>query len=325
MGRGPDRMPRHRHPRRRRGRIGQSGGALGESAPGGPVNACIGSVKSNIGHTLTAAGSAGLLKVLLAMQGKDAAGHGEFHRGPQSPPAYESSPFRVLSTSRPWQKRAMDTPRRAAISAFGFGGINAHVLLEEVARSPPRQEQPVVHRQSQFTEPASAAAHRHRRHGCSFRPLGQPGRISGTCPGRRRSACEPSAPRRWWGVEQAAWFQREGRDVRSLRGFYLDEIAVAADRFRIPPRELEEMLPQQLLMLKVAAGAIADARFNADAPAAHRRLHRHRARSQHHQFSPALVAFERGPDLERAARAGICPNRNWPTGPRHCATAFTRR
>src|SRR5207245_97414 len=39
-------------------------------------------------------------------------------------------------------------------------------------------------------------------------------------------------------------------------GFYLDEVSAPADRFRIPPRELEEMLPQQLLMLQVAARAL---------------------------------------------------------------------
>ena len=41
------------------------------------------------------------------------------------------SPFTVLSDAKAWEKRTAQTPRRAAVSAFGFGGINAHVLLEE--------------------------------------------------------------------------------------------------------------------------------------------------------------------------------------------------
>ena len=45
-------------------------------------------------------------------------------------------------------------------------------------------------------------------------------------------------------------------------GYYLDSFRLRVDRFRIPPRELEEMLPQQSLMLKVAALAIEDARWN---------------------------------------------------------------
>lgn len=82
----------------------------------------IGSLKSNLGHLITAAGAAGLLKVLAAME------HG---RRPASLHADEpidalsDSPFRVLHHAEPWTG-----PRRAAISAFGFGGNNAHLLVE---------------------------------------------------------------------------------------------------------------------------------------------------------------------------------------------------
>ena len=52
---------------------------------------------------------------------------------------------------------------------------------------------------------------------------------------------------------------RSGSLDPPVRGFYLDSFRLRVDRFRIPPRELEEMLPQQSLMLKVAAEAIEDA------------------------------------------------------------------
>ena len=88
----------------------------------------IGSVKSTVGHLLTAAGAAGVTKVIHA-----------FRDGKLPPTAnYEtpghgldvaSSPFRILTHADEWKRRG--GPRRAAISAFGFGGINAHVLLEE--------------------------------------------------------------------------------------------------------------------------------------------------------------------------------------------------
>src|SRR5438552_2496715 len=94
-----------------------------------PGQCVVGSVKSTVGHLLTGAGSAGLIKVLLAMR------HGMLpptanFRTPAAEIRLAGSPFRVLSVAEPWPRRA-DAPRRAAISGFGFGGINAHVLLEE--------------------------------------------------------------------------------------------------------------------------------------------------------------------------------------------------
>ena len=89
----------------------------------------VGSVKSNIGHALAAAGVAGVIKVLLAMR----------HR--ELPPTlhcdalnehidFASSPFFVNRQRLPWNPAA-GAPRRAAVSAFGFSGTNAHVLIDE--------------------------------------------------------------------------------------------------------------------------------------------------------------------------------------------------
>src|SRR5262249_32279668 len=66
-------------------------------------------------------------------------------------------------------------------------------------------------------------------------------------------APRPGPPSRWWGVDQSDWFGRERGEAP--HGLYFDEVSVAAGRFRIPPREIEEMLPQQALMLAVAAEA----------------------------------------------------------------------
>ncbi|MFT4621368.1 MAG: 3-oxoacyl-(acyl-carrier-protein) synthase/3-hydroxymyristoyl [Myxococcota bacterium] len=85
----------------------------------------IGSVKSNMGHPITAAGGVGLLKIL----GAFAAGQipPTLHTGSPSA-ALLASPFRLLSRAEPWNTHG---PRRAALSAFGFGGNNAHLLVEE--------------------------------------------------------------------------------------------------------------------------------------------------------------------------------------------------
>ena len=89
----------------------------------------LGSVKSNIGHLLTAAGVSGVIKVLLALR----------HRA--IPPAanfeslnghlrLEGSPFFVNQELRPWNVPS-GSPRRACVSSFGFSGTNAHLVLEE--------------------------------------------------------------------------------------------------------------------------------------------------------------------------------------------------
>lgn len=97
----------------------------------------IGSVKTNIGHTDAAAGVAGLIKALLALQ------HGvlppslHFER-PNPNIDFENSPFYVNTSLRQWPRG--ETPRRAGVSSFGLGGTNAHVVLEEAPAPPPPGE-----------------------------------------------------------------------------------------------------------------------------------------------------------------------------------------
>ena len=101
----------------------------GDARPEG--DGCVlGSVKSNIGHLLTAAGAAALTKVLLAMDAGILPPTANFNAPPQTIDL-AASPFQVLKEDKPWLRRGDGIPRRAAISAFGFGGINAHLLVEE--------------------------------------------------------------------------------------------------------------------------------------------------------------------------------------------------
>lgn len=87
----------------------------------------LGSVKSNIGHTSAAAGVAGLIKTCLALQNRQLPASLHFRR-PNPALELERSPFFVVDSTRPWHK---DGPLRAAVSAFGVGGANAHVIVEE--------------------------------------------------------------------------------------------------------------------------------------------------------------------------------------------------
>src|SRR5262249_58516145 len=98
--------------------------------PWRPGQCTLGAVKANIGHLLTGAGAAGLLKVLLALKHVTLPPATNF-RTPPPGAGLEGGPFAVLDVSRPWPRRDGPVPRRAAVNAFGFGGINAHVLVEE--------------------------------------------------------------------------------------------------------------------------------------------------------------------------------------------------
>ena len=98
---------------------------LGRDGP----SAALGSVKSMIGHAMPAAGMAGLIKTALAV----------YHRllpptlnVERVNPKLAGSRFCVNTAARPWVSPP-GSPRTAGVNAFGFGGINAHVILEEVA------------------------------------------------------------------------------------------------------------------------------------------------------------------------------------------------
>jgi malonyl CoA-acyl carrier protein transacylase/phosphopantetheinyl transferase len=90
----------------------------------------IGTVKSMIGHAMPAAGIAGLIKTALALHYKVLPP--TLHCDTPNPKfELEKTPFYINTETRPWIHGAQDAPRRAGVSAFGFGGVNAHVILEE--------------------------------------------------------------------------------------------------------------------------------------------------------------------------------------------------
>ena len=94
--------------------------------------AALGSIKANIGHTKAAAGVAGFIKVVMSVH----SGVMPPTTGCESPLETLTGPDRMLEirrTAMPWPR---DAPRRAAVSAVGFGGINTHVTIEESAPVP---------------------------------------------------------------------------------------------------------------------------------------------------------------------------------------------
>ena len=96
----------------------------------------IGSLKSNVGHLITAAGSAGLIKTALALETRTIPPTINFSKTNPSID-FASSPFVVNDSLAQWEPGP--TPRRAGVSSFGVGGTNAHVVLEEAPERPASQ------------------------------------------------------------------------------------------------------------------------------------------------------------------------------------------
>ncbi|MET9279638.1 beta-ketoacyl synthase N-terminal-like domain-containing protein [Streptomyces anthocyanicus] len=212
----------------------------------------IGSAKSNIGHLLASAGVAGLLKVLGAMR----AGVRPATLGARRPlDALSGTPLRVLDTAEQWAG-----PRRAAVSAFGFGGTNAHLLLDDPDDAPP----PSVPRPAYGPRPTARRAA--PADGAPQDPVPGP-----DAPDTPAAAADSGAPGdRTPGacavpVAIVAIGARvgEGTSVEDLRRAVLGgerrgpvaEIAVQLTGLCFPPLALERTVRHQLLVLEAAREA----------------------------------------------------------------------
>jgi acyl transferase domain-containing protein len=235
---------------------GESGWTQGQCA--------IGSVKSMIGHLLTAAGAAGMIKILLALRHKILPPSLNFHTASVNSPLH-GGPFRVQTEPEEWHRRDKDQPRRAAVSAFGFGGINSHLLLEEWDEKSGLAK-PTA-QSSLRSEPATRlttlkAENEYQNSGIAIVGMAAEfGSISGLrnfqeilFNGETNITQRPT--HRWKGSDEVVT-QMAGAILPE--GGYMQAFPIAVGEFHIPPRELPDILPQQLLMLKVAARAMLDA------------------------------------------------------------------
>ncbi|MEB3198866.1 MAG: beta-ketoacyl synthase N-terminal-like domain-containing protein [Candidatus Sericytochromatia bacterium] len=222
------------------------------------------SVKSNVGHLLTAAGAAGFIKTLFALRNGVLPPTAQFKQSPTEWKMAEHG-MRVLSAPEPWWE-TRGRARRAAVSAFGFGGINAHVLLEEYGAPGGAEVTLSTARLSQML-----AKRLRRKDKASPQEEPPPSPVAVVGMGCRIGAFKnlrefqefalagvPLPPHKRRTVQA-----RAGIDLpsvpESLAGCYLPgDLEVATAGFRIPPRDWPELLPQQALMLLAADEALRD-------------------------------------------------------------------
>ncbi|WP_435297347.1 SDR family NAD(P)-dependent oxidoreductase [Streptomyces sp. YPW6] len=111
----------------------------------------LGSVKTNVGHLETAAGVAGLIKTVLSIRNRMLPPTLHVER-PNPLLDLAGSPFHLVDGARPWDRprtaSGAEAPRLAGISSFGFGGVNAHVVVEEF--TDPRPTAPATGRAQLF-------------------------------------------------------------------------------------------------------------------------------------------------------------------------------
>lgn len=213
----------------------------------------IGSAKSNLGHLLTAAGMPGIMKMIFAM------------RSGRLPPSINlsapiSSPKGLFSAKNlptelhAWPDKAGNDRRHAGVSVFGFGGCNAHLLLESYvpANTSSKHQQSTAQVNYQHTPLNIIGLASH------FGPLSSINALDNTIHARQH-AFIPLPAKRWKGLDKHPEILANFGLPAVPQGAYIDQFDFDFLRFKVPPNEDDRLISQQLLLIKVADEAIRDA------------------------------------------------------------------
>ena len=213
----------------------------------------IGSAKSNLGHLLTAAGMPGIMKMIFAM------------RSGRLPPSINlsapiSSPKGLFSAKNlptemhAWPDKAGNDRRHAGVSVFGFGGCNAHLLLESYVPA---------NTSSQHTQSAAQVSYQHTPLtiiglASHFGPLSSINALDNAI-SSQQNAFIPLPAKRWKGLDKHPDILANFGLPAVPQGAYIDQFDFDFLRFKVPPNEDDRLISQQLLLIKVADEAIRDA------------------------------------------------------------------
>lgn len=213
----------------------------------------IGSAKSNLGHLLTAAGMPGIMKMIFAM------------RSGRLPPSINlsapiSSPKGLFSAKNlptelhAWPDKAGNDRRHAGVSVFGFGGCNAHLLLESYvpANTSSKHQQSTAQVSYQHTPLNIIGLASH------FGPLSSINALDNTI-SAKQDAFIPLPAKRWKGLDKHPEILANFGLPAVPQGAYIDQFDFDFLRFKVPPNEDDRLISQQLLLIKVADEAIRDA------------------------------------------------------------------
>ncbi|ELP33952.1 beta keto-acyl synthase [Rhodopirellula baltica SWK14] len=209
----------------------------------------IGSVKSNLGHLLEAAGLVGVVKCLLAMRRGEIPPSINFavptERHDWSDPA-----VRIVDRVEPWQKRTKSSGRVAAVNAFGIGGLNAHAVIEEKPSSGSSAskarltEEPIAIVGRGVVLPGAGTLQ-------EFQALLQSGRSAISDPPEGRWVVDAKNGS-WMGLDP----NRSSYTTLHCRGGYVRDFKFDAQSYRIPPKMVANANPAQLMLIEAVRQAM---------------------------------------------------------------------
>ncbi len=206
----------------------------------------VGSVKSNIGHTLETAGLAGVVKSVLSIQHATippSINVKNLNRSIQ----WDEIPLYVSTACAPWPVLEAQVPRRAAINAFGIGGLNVHVVVEQFLATEPRikQSSRAVHVPTVQKEPIAVIGRGLVIPGASnveqFQALLSSRASQIGMPPVNRFGCDASRPSAVCGG--------------FVRGFEYDW-----RKHKVPPKQIAQANPLQFMLLEAAEQALRESR-----------------------------------------------------------------
>lgn len=223
------------------------------------VHFTMGTAKSNFGHLLTAAGMAGMLKIILSMK-NDLLPATINIQNPLSSGSDTIAGDKVLTKNSRWPqtKKSGKSKKVAAINAFGFGGTNAHLVIEEHLPLNKKEQAKIAKQKPTKTAGQAVSI---VGMGAYFGQSKSLSELEETIYSSKR--LQRSLPKnRWQGIENDAGLLKklglDALDAKAPQGNYIDQFDFDHLYFKIPPEEQAPLLPQQLLMMKVLDDALQD-------------------------------------------------------------------